>query len=202
MAAVLRVSDSGEGIAPDALPHVFDLFVQADRQGLARRRGGLGIGLTVVKRLTELHDGAAEAASPGPGLGSTFVVRLPIDVRASREVANESAQAPAFQSPNGKRRIVVIEDNDDARAMLRVALSLDGHEVCEASDGKPGIALADEFKPHLVLLDIGLPDMDGYAVARTLRAKWNGGAALHGLSAPRASRVPSRLLPPKDASAR
>ena len=162
--AVLRVRDSGVGIRPELLPRVFDLFVQADRS-LERTGGGLGIGLTLVRHLVQLHGGTVEAASPGPGRGSTFTVRLPA-LTTSPE-PTETASAPVA---GPARRILVVEDNDDAREMLRNLLRLLGHEVYEARDGAIGVEEARRLRPDFALIDIGLPGIDGYEVARRIRA--------------------------------
>ena len=160
---VLRVSDTGHGIAPALLPRIFDLFVQGT-QAPERAQGGLGIGLTLVRRLAELHGGRVEAASAGPDMGSTFTVSFP----------RLPAPRPAAGTP--KRRIIptqrtlVVEDNDDAREMLRTLLELDGHTVYEAANGIAGLAAALEHRPDVAIIDIGLPEMDGYEVARKLRA--------------------------------
>jgi len=162
--AVLRVRDSGVGIRPELLPRVFDLFVQGDRS-LERSGGGLGIGLTLVRHLVELHGGTVEASSSGPGRGSTFTVRLP-----ALAAAPESAEAARPPSAGPARRVLVIEDNDDARETLRNVLQLLGHEVHEACDGDAGVAEARRLMPDVALIDIGLPGIDGYEVARRIRA--------------------------------
>jgi signal transduction histidine kinase/AmiR/NasT family two-component response regulator len=165
--AVLRVRDTGMGIAPDMLPRIFDLFVQSD-MGLARADGGLGVGLTLVRRLVELHGGRVTADSEGEGRGSTFTVRLPA-IAVPVVVAAE----PAVQEPPAavRLRVLVVEDNDDAREMLRVGLVLAGHEVVEAADGPSGVELAEQTRPDVAFIDVGLPGLDGYEVARRLRAR-------------------------------
>ena len=162
--AVLAVRDTGVGIRPELLPRVFELFVQGDRS-LERSAGGLGIGLTLVRQLVELHGGTVEASSPGAGRGSTFTVRLP--VFAAPPDADDAAR-PATPAP--ARRVLVVEDNDDAREMLRNLLHLFGHEVHEACDGASGIEQARRVRPDAALIDIGLPGIDGYEVARRIRA--------------------------------
>ncbi|HXF77511.1 MAG TPA: ATP-binding protein, partial [Usitatibacter sp.] len=162
--AVLEVRDQGAGIAPEMLGEVFKLFVQGP-QGPDRTRGGLGLGLAVVRRLVELHGGSVRAASAGPNLGSTFTVRLPAVEPVS------SASEPQAPAAAGHLRILVIEDNDDAREMLRTMLELHGHEVRAAATGVEGINEARRWRPDVVLLDVGLPDLDGYEVARRLRAE-------------------------------
>lgn len=161
--AVLRVQDSGNGIRPDLLPRIFELFVQ-DHLGPDRSQGGLGVGLTLVKHLVELHGGTVAAASPGPGLGSLFTVELPAfaDVPSFPEVRTTPREA-------GRRSIVIVEDNSDARLMLRSLLELAGHEVHEAGDGPTGVDLVRTRRPHVALVDVGLPGFDGYEVARRVR---------------------------------
>ena len=162
--AVLRVEDTGAGIPPDLLPRIFDLFVQGQTT-LHRREAGLGIGLTLVRRLVELHRGRTEAASAGPGRGSVFTVRLP----AARPPAASSALPREHPPAVSRRRVLIIEDNDDARQMLRHLLDRAGHEVHEAAEGTDGLARALAIAPDAVIVDIGLPGLDGYAIARRLR---------------------------------
>ncbi len=160
----VRVQDDGEGIGPDVLPHVFDLFAQGNRS-LARSEGGLGIGLTVVRSLLEKHGGSVEARSDGPGLGSEFVVRLPIATAVPSEpVAEESPTAPATGL-----RVLLVDDNADANEALEALLRMDGQEVRQALDGPTALEIAREFRPEVVLCDLGLPGMDGYEVIRRLR---------------------------------
>jgi PAS domain S-box-containing protein len=161
--AVVRVSDTGHGISAALLPRIFDLFVQGE-QAPERAQGGLGIGLTLVRRLVELHGGRVEAASAGAGTGSTFTVsfpRLPVPPPTA-ETSTRRTVRP--------QRTLVVEDNDDAREMLRTLLELDGHTVYEAANGIAGLAGALEHRPDVAVIDIGLPEMDGYEVARKLRA--------------------------------
>jgi two-component system, chemotaxis family, CheB/CheR fusion protein len=174
--AVVRVLDSGAGIPPERLDEVFDLFTQVN-PSLARTEGGLGIGLTLVKRLVDLHNGEVRAYSDGLGKGSEFVVRLPLAREAVQSDA-EGQSAPSL-SP---RRILVIEDNTDAREMLAIALRLAGHEVLEAATGADGIEIVRRHRPEIVLVDIGLPDIDGYEVARRLRQTADGGFRLIALT--------------------
>jgi len=162
--ALLQVTDEGQGLTPEAMNRVFDLFVQGE-QGLDRRKGGMGIGLALVKRLSEMHGGSVSVASKGPGAGTTFTARLPAMVRAQRESLDRAAEQPVRV-----RRILIVEDNDDTRQMLRAALTLNGHEVDEAADGTSGLAAALASPPDIALIDIGLPDIDGCEVARRLRA--------------------------------
>jgi signal transduction histidine kinase/CheY-like chemotaxis protein len=176
--AVVEVEDSGAGLPPELLPRVFDLFVQGERS-LDRSDGGLGIGLTLVKRLVELHGGTVSAASEGPGRGSRFGFRLPA-LETIGPVADEQANAAAPKAPaptaERRHRILVIEDNEDARSALLAALVLHGHEVAGAADGPEALALAAEHRPDVALVDIGLPGLDGYALARRLRALPGGDA--------------------------
>jgi len=163
--AMLRVADNGVGISADLLPQIFDLFVQ-DKRGLDRKRGGLGIGLTLTKRLVELHSGSVQVESPGPGSGSTFTIRLP------RVAAPPSKPEPVHPSvkANVRRRVLIVEDNADARESLRTILELSGHEIYEAGDGPRGIEQALSLRPDMALIDIGLPSLDGYEVARQIRS--------------------------------
>ncbi len=162
-AAILRVRDDGIGIAPDLLPRVFELFVQADR-GLDRSEGGLGIGLTVVRRLVELHEGEVLARSSGPGHGSTFEVRLPL-----AEAPERSAEPARPAVPVG-RRVLLVEDNADIADLMATVLEMLGCAVTVARDGPSALGAVDAAAPEVVLLDLGLPGMDGLEVARRLRA--------------------------------
>ena len=163
---VLSVRDTGVGISADLLPHVFDVFVQGSST-LDRAQGGLGIGLSLVRRLTELHGGGIEAESKGPGGGSTFTLRMP---RIEHQVATAPAAAPAGQRDGGKPTVLLIEDNEDGREMMVMMLGCYGYEVQYAEDGLRGLEVAARFLPDLALVDIGLPGIDGYEVARRLRA--------------------------------
>ena len=162
---VLRVRDTGVGIAPELLPRIFDLFTQADRT-LDRSQGGLGIGLSLVQKLVELHGGTVEAHSAGLGQGSQFIVRLPALSSAGESIIArlETATQPAETS-----RVLVVDDNMDAADMLVMMLQMFGHEVQAAYTGQTALETAVEYQPDVVLLDIGLPDMNGYEVARHLR---------------------------------
>jgi len=164
----IRVQDSGVGIPKDALPAVFDLFAQADHS-LGRTHGGLGIGLTLVKRLVEMHGGRAEAHSEGPGHGSEFLVHLP---------RQKAPVTERYVSPGGAAvvseevlRVLVVDDNHDAVETLALLIRLEGHNVAVAFDGVNALAEAAKFQPQVVLLDIGMPEMDGYQVAHELRAR-------------------------------
>ncbi len=167
--ALFTVADSGIGIPSEMLQRVFDLFVQGDR-GLERAHGGLGIGLTLVKRLVELHDGTVQAASDGADRGSVFIVKLP---RIKEPRATEDPSTTDTTRAE-KRRILVIEDNDDARAMLRAMLELAGHEVIERADGPSGLEAALTLRPDAALVDVGLPGLNGYDVARQIRSRLSG----------------------------
>jgi CheY-like chemotaxis protein len=162
--AVIRVRDSGIGIDTELLPNVFDLFVQGERS-LARSQGGLGIGLTLVKRLAELHEGTVTASSPGPGKGSEFVLRVPaIDERAGSQEDSEA------KMKRDSRHVLVVDDNVDAAECIGVMLELKGHQVKVVHDGFAAVDAAKSEKPDVILLDIGLPGRDGYEVAQILRA--------------------------------
>src|SRR5262249_4149061 len=163
--AVLRVRDNGVGIAPDVLPRVFDLFAQAER-GPARVEGGLGIGLTVVRRLVELHGGRAEVSSEGLGRGSEFRVCLPC------VPAVEALALPARSEQEGRGgslRVLVVDDNADVAEGLMMLLELLGHRVRVAPDAMAALEAVRVSAPDLMLVDIGLPGMDGYALARRIR---------------------------------
>lgn len=166
--ASIRVRDRGIGIPADLLPRVFDLFTQANRS-LDRAQGGLGVGLTLVRRLVEMHGGSVEALSSGPGTGSEFVVRLPAMSPTPVDVKSQTSEAPPTQRHSGSLRVVVIDDNIDGAESLANLLELIGHQVRMAHDGPTGIEVVHEFVPDVVFLDIGLPRMDGYEVARQLR---------------------------------
>jgi signal transduction histidine kinase len=160
--AVLVVEDEGIGISEQILPRIFDLFFQGERSA-ARSEGGLGVGLTLVKTLTELHGGTVEARTGGPGLGSTFVICLP------RVLIPRSAARRTPPGAVAHRRVLVIEDNADAREMLKTWLTLEGHDVLEAANGVEGVKILMSERPDVAFVDIGLPVMDGYEVARTFR---------------------------------
>jgi signal transduction histidine kinase/ActR/RegA family two-component response regulator len=162
--AVLVVKDSGIGIPADLLPQVFDVFVQGEDL-LDRKQGGLGLGLALVKQLVTLHGGRVSAQSRGADLGSTFIVRLPLakDVEQPFLTTSTAAMQNAC-------RVLLVEDNDDGRQMLSMTLGLHGYQVLEASNGIDGVAAAESEKPDVAVVDIGLPGVDGYEVARRLRA--------------------------------
>jgi CheY-like chemotaxis protein/two-component sensor histidine kinase len=167
---VLRVRDTGIGIDPELLPTIFDLFVQAERR-LDRSHGGLGIGLTLVRRLVEMHSGSVTAHSEGPGKGSEFVVRLAaLSEERKGAFLRQQADHPQQVAPPAPRRILVVDDNVDAAESLAVLLRLEGHEVRTAHDGPAALAAAQADPPEMVILDLGMPRMDGFEVARRLRA--------------------------------
>ncbi len=162
--AVIRVRDTGVGIAPDLLPHIFDLFTQADRT-LDRSEGGLGIGLALVEQLVHLHGGKVEATST-QGQGSEFVVRLPV----APLPAAASPAAPKTNEAKGRAlRILVVDDNKDAAESLAMLLKADGHDVQAVYDGLAALDAARRYRPNLILLDIGLPGMNGFEVAKKVR---------------------------------
>ncbi len=192
---VLRVRDDGEGMTPEVLAHAFDLFAQGGAR-LDRPQGGLGLGLTLVRQLVELHGGSVTAASAGPLQGSELTVRLPAAPEPAaaagvedlappaeetpRSEADEAALAGAVaaapaRSPAARRRVLVVDDNVDALESLALLLRIDGHEVCTAADGHAAVAAAERFAPEVVLLDLGLPGLDGYAAATALRRLPGGG---------------------------
>ena len=163
--AVIEVRDTGIGIAPDILPQIFELFIQADHS-LAHSQGGLGIGLTLVRQLVEIHGGTVTASSPGIDQGSSFTVRLPALSMQPFDAGSAMIEA---KLPMPKLRIMVVDDYADAAESLMMLLQAEGHEVEIADCGLKAIEKAQAFYPQVVLLDIGLPDLDGYEVARRLR---------------------------------
>lgn len=163
----ITVRDTGSGIPEAMLDSIFDLFTQLPRS-LARSDGGLGVGLTLVKRITEMHQGEVKASSDGIGLGAAFSVRLPLaEIQVSEPYLPQTRH---ISKPLKGRRVVVIDDNHDSNETLSMLLELAGHDVTSAFDGPSGLELIKSAKPEVVLLDIGLPEVDGYAVARSLRA--------------------------------
>jgi CheY-like chemotaxis protein len=165
--ATIRVSDDGIGIAPEHLPNIFKMFMQVD-SSLERSVGGLGIGLTLVENLVRLHGGTVEAYSAGLARGSEFVVRLPIAAGASRPGRRPEDGSPAARAASG-RRILVVDDNEDGAQSLAMVLNLNAHETQLVHDGEAAIAAAERFRPDVVLLDIGLPLLNGYEVCRRIR---------------------------------
>jgi PAS domain S-box-containing protein len=163
---VVSVRDDGNGIDGDFAPRVFDLFAQA-YQGTDRSPGGLGIGLALVRQLTEMHGGSVAAYSAGLGYGSTFTVRLP----AAQGDVEDRARGVAPLEAHARRRVLVVDDNDDARMLLAEALAGLGHDVQSAADGPSALELVKQFTPDIAILDIGLPGIDGYQLATELRDK-------------------------------
>jgi two-component system, sensor histidine kinase len=173
----LRVADDGIGIDPEVLPRIFELFVQAEGN-LDRASGGMGIGLTLVRALVALHGGSVSASSPGRGKGSEFTVVLPLSTAAS-----PPREAPAAEHPPAeRRRVVIVEDNRDVREPLQILLDEAGHEVEVADDGERGVELIVSSRPDVALIDIGLPLLDGYEVARRVRQRLGGAVLLVALS--------------------
>jgi PAS domain S-box-containing protein len=164
---VIEIRDDGIGIGKELLPRIFDPFVQAE-QSSERARGGLGLGLGLVRALVELHGGRVEAHSQGSGLGSTFTVRLPAIAQVASSHAPDGRLSSAFR-PTGRRRILVVDDNDDARMLLADILSELGHDVRVAADSSSALEVIQDFSPEVGILDIGLPGIDGYELACKLR---------------------------------
>ncbi len=164
---VITVEDNGVGIAPEIMPSVFDLFTQGERS-LDRAQGGLGIGLSLVKGLVEMHGGRVTAREPRRGRGQHVHHRAA--ARAPRGVRRRSCAAAARPSTHDARRILVVEDNADAAESMRMLLDGIGHQVTVVNDGSAAVAAARAFRPDVVLLDIGLPGMDGFEIASALRA--------------------------------
>jgi two-component system CheB/CheR fusion protein len=179
--AKITVRDDGTGISANMLPHIFDLFMQG-QQSLDRAQGGLGIGLTLVKQLVDLHGGSVQAFSKGHAQGSEFTVYLPAvpaGMASMASVTPEHHSAPRQHSP---RKVLIVDDNVDSALSLRMLLELDGHQVELAHDGPMGLQKAEQLQPEVVLLDIGLPGMDGYEIARRLRHKGVNGMWLVAVS--------------------
>ena len=176
---VIEVADDGTGIDAELLPGIFDVFYQGHRQGADRSQGGLGLGLALVKNLVALHDGQVQAHSAGPGQGSRFVVRLPLREQPAAMPADwPSGRQAALQS----RRVLLVDDNRDAADLLAEALALHGHEVRVAYTPQDALAVAEKFHPQVAVLDVGLPQMDGHALARQLRLRAGEQCALVALS--------------------
>jgi len=164
---VIEVRDNGIGIPSEHLQHVFDLFSQPNRE-VVRAQGGLGIGLALVRSLVEMHQGSVKAQSPGPGRGSSFIIRLPLgDDPLKEDEPPRPSQAPP---PRDRKRVLVVDDNDDAAEMLELMLHAE-YDTTVANDGPSALALAERLTPDVVILDIGLPGMSGYDVARELRKR-------------------------------
>lgn len=164
--AIIQIRDTGMGISREALPRIFEMFEQEDRDG-RRGYGGLGIGLALTRSIIELHGGTITAASSGPGKGSEFTIRLPLD-RKQAEKSRPAEEEPVKGSP---QEILIVDDNVDAAESLRVSLELSGHNAKAVHAGIAALSALEDFQPDLVLLDIGLPDIDGYEVARRLRQR-------------------------------
>jgi signal transduction histidine kinase/CheY-like chemotaxis protein len=170
--ACVEVKDTGKGLSPDLLPRIFDLFVQGE-QSSESHSGGLGLGLAIVKNLVHMHGGTVSAQSDGPGKGASFTIRLPIARGLPMPAPDAGAPAPdgqAAASTGKSSRILLVDDNHDAATTLAALLRETGFEVRIAADGKSALAAMDAFRPELAILDIGLPDMDGYELARALIA--------------------------------
>ncbi|HKB35518.1 MAG TPA: ATP-binding protein, partial [Gemmataceae bacterium] len=165
---VIHVRDTGVGIPAEMLPRIFDLFTQGDSSA-GRSQGGLGIGLTLVRTLVELHGGRVQAFSQGPGQGSEFTIRLPL---ADRRSAHEESPEDNHRAPpttSRSLRILIVDDNEDAASSLALMLRLQGHEVRVVHEGPAALETAGDFGPDVAVLDIGMPGMDGYELARRLR---------------------------------
>jgi CheY-like chemotaxis protein/anti-sigma regulatory factor (Ser/Thr protein kinase) len=160
----IKVRDNGIGIDTEDLPHLFEPFYQA----VQRSQGGLGIGLTLVRTITEMHGGTVSAHSDGPGKGTEFTMRIPRHVCDETELAAPVLDLAKKDSPNA-RRVLVVDDNRDAAESLTMLLRFSGHEVVTAHDGLQALADAKEFRPELVLMDLGMPGMNGYEAAKALR---------------------------------
>ena len=172
--ALVAIRDSGIGISAGVLPHIFEMFTRGDDVA-QRSGGGLGVGLTLVQRLVEMHGGRVEVHSDGLGQGSRFTVRLPL-LDANGDGPPAPANSVAAAAPPAKHRIVVVDDNQDAANSLAIMLRLKGHDVQVAYDGRSALAAVETFRPELALLDIGLPDISGYDVARMIRERPCGAA--------------------------
>ncbi len=166
--AIIRVRDTGIGITPELLPRVFDMFAQIKSE-TDRAQGGLGIGLTVVRRLVEMHGGSIDVFSAGLGKGSEFVVRLPALTEPKVEPARKTAERPSSQTSSGVRCVLIVDDNIDSAESMAILLRLYGHEVRLAHDGLAALEIALTFFPDVIFLDLNLPKMDGYEVAKRLR---------------------------------
>lgn len=177
--AVIRVRDSGIGIAADQLPRIFDLFMQVDTS-LERSVSGLGIGLALVKTLVEMHGGTVEVHSEGVGRGSEFVARLPALVESAQPPLELSNSKPP---PMTSRRILVVDDNRDSATSLAMLMELTGNETHTAHDGEEAVEAAATFRPDVILLDIGLPKLNGYEAGRKIRQQpWSKGMVLVALT--------------------
>jgi CheY-like chemotaxis protein/anti-sigma regulatory factor (Ser/Thr protein kinase) len=164
---VVKVRDTGIGIPADKLPNIFDIFMQVDRS-LERSQGGLGIGLTLVRQLVQMHGGSVEVRSDGPGHGSEFIVRLPVVIVAKPD-GQSSLETQTNEHATEARRILVADDNEDSADSLSMMLEMLGHEVSLAHDGIEALEAAKRSKPELIFMDLGMPRMNGYDAAREIR---------------------------------
>jgi CheY-like chemotaxis protein len=175
--AVLRVLDNGIGLAPEHVRVVFDMFVQLDSSRTAAT-GGLGLGLTLVRSIVEQHGGEVEARSDGPGKGAQFIVRLPLAAAPAAEAPSASVRASARS-----RRILVVDDNADAARTLATLLAFDGHQAEAVFDGAEAVAAAERLRPEVLFIDLNMPALDGYELAKRLRAlPWGRAATLVALT--------------------
>jgi len=165
-----EVRDTGAGIRPEVLPHVFDLFYQSHARGADRAEGGLGLGLALVKNLVTLHGGTAEAHSDGPGRGSRFIVRLPLRSQAPGKAAAAPVAHAAGVRP---RRVLIVDDNRDAAQLLAQILRMEGHETREVFDPMEALKVAEQLRPEVAIFDIGLPGMDGHELAREFQRRFH-----------------------------
>ena len=163
----MAVKDNGAGIPAEKLESIFDMFMQVDRTS-ERSQGGLGIGLTLVKRLTEMHGGSIEARSDGEGQGSEFIVRLPI---LNRPVVAEESGSRVASDSQAQRRVLIVDDNLDSAESLAMLLEITGNKTYMAHDGLEALEQIEKYRPEVVLLDIGLPRVDGHEVCRRVREK-------------------------------
>jgi CheY-like chemotaxis protein/two-component sensor histidine kinase len=178
----VRVRDTGIGIPNEMLGRLFEMFVQVE-ESMERSKGGLGVGLWLVKSLVDLHGGTIEARSDGPGKGSEFVVRLPAAEQVPSPAARQTVTGSPMPSVGTKRRMLIVDDNVDSANMLRMNMRMLGHDVRTAHDGEAALAAAAEYRPEIMLLDIGLPKMNGYDVARHIREHaWGRDIALIALT--------------------
>jgi CheY-like chemotaxis protein len=176
-AGTIAVIDNGVGIAPEMLPRIFDMFTQL-QEYRDRTHGGLGIGLSLARRLIELHGGTLEAASEGLGRGCRFTIRLPL----ARVQAPDVRRSTKFAGGTRGCRVLIAEDNPDSAEMLSLMLGMKGHDVRVASNGEEAVAIGVEFEPHIAFLDIGMPRVDGFEVARRLRAQFGRNVMLIALT--------------------
>ena len=175
--AVVSIADNGAGIPADMLVRVFDMFAQIDGS-LEKSQGGLGIGLNIVKRLVEMHDGSITAESGGPGMGSTFNVRLPVALSVTEKRPDDQS-TDEKATPTPRRRILVVDDNRDGASSLEMLLEIMGHETQTAHDGLEAVAMSEAFKPDVILMDIGMPKLNGYDACRRIREQpWAEGIVL------------------------